>query len=158
MIETPTLPTASARSPAARRIDSSIRTVVVLPFVPVTASHGAASGPAQPPGELDLADHLDAARRRPTANSGWSGRQPGEVTTRSTPAGSSVELGRRTSTPVGQRLGRSRPDRSTSTRAPRGEQRPTAASAGEPGAADQHRPPGESARSQPMSSALSHCR
>ena len=57
----PTLPVATARSPAARSIDSSIRTVVVLPLVPVSASHGAGRA-AQPPGQLDLADHLDAGR------------------------------------------------------------------------------------------------
>ena len=40
MMGRPTLPTAAARSPAANRIDSSICVVVVLPFVPVTPSHG----------------------------------------------------------------------------------------------------------------------
>ena len=38
----PTLPALQARSPAARRIEASICTVVVLPLVPVTVSHGAA--------------------------------------------------------------------------------------------------------------------
>ena len=35
------LPTAAVRLPAARSIDSSMSVVVVLPFVPVTTSHGA---------------------------------------------------------------------------------------------------------------------
>ena len=38
----PTLPALVARSPAARRIEVSICTVVVLPLVPVTVSQGAA--------------------------------------------------------------------------------------------------------------------
>ena len=49
------LPTAAVRRPAAFRIEASIWTVVVLPLVPVTASQGAASRAAQPPGELDVA-------------------------------------------------------------------------------------------------------
>ena len=50
------LPTAAVRSPAALSgSTASIWTVVVLPLVPVTASQGAASGAAQPPGELDVA-------------------------------------------------------------------------------------------------------
>ena len=39
--ETPMLPTAAVRRPAAARIAASIRVVVVLPLVPVTASQGA---------------------------------------------------------------------------------------------------------------------
>jgi hypothetical protein len=38
------LPAATVRRPAAARTAVSIRTVVVLPFVPVTASQGAACG------------------------------------------------------------------------------------------------------------------
>ena len=61
----PTLPAATLRSPAARRIESSIWTVVVLPFVPVTASQGVGlplgPGVTQSPGELDLAPDRDAA-------------------------------------------------------------------------------------------------
>ena len=44
MIGSPTLPTASADSPADCSMASSMCTVVVLPFVPVIASHSAASG------------------------------------------------------------------------------------------------------------------
>ena len=56
------LPTAAVRSPAASRIEASIRTVVVLPLVPVTASQGAGSAvvAAQPPGQLDVAPDRDA--------------------------------------------------------------------------------------------------
>ena len=51
-----------ARSPPARSIAPSMPTVVVLPLVPVTTSHGAGSlGRTQPPGELDLAPDRDAA-------------------------------------------------------------------------------------------------
>ena len=61
-IGSPTLPTATLRSPAARRIASSIWTVVVLPLVPVTASQGVSwFGVAQPPGQLDLAPDRYAA-------------------------------------------------------------------------------------------------
>ena len=38
----PTLPALVARRPAARRIEASMLTVVVLPLVPVTVIHGAA--------------------------------------------------------------------------------------------------------------------
>src|SRR3954467_5923813 len=38
----PRLPAATVRCPSAVNIDASIFTVVVLPLVPVTASHGAA--------------------------------------------------------------------------------------------------------------------
>ena len=40
VIGVPMLPTSSALTPEARRICPSIPTVVVLPFVPVTVSHG----------------------------------------------------------------------------------------------------------------------
>ena len=58
-------PQATASSPAARRIASSMPVVVVLPLVPVTASHVGGSGSARPdpPGQLRLADHRDAGRR-----------------------------------------------------------------------------------------------
>ena len=52
-------------------------TVVVLPLVPVTVSHGAAPhARAHPPGQLDLAPDRDAGCAA-AASSGWSGRQPG---------------------------------------------------------------------------------
>jgi len=40
MMGRPMLPTADVRRPAAASIDSSMLVVVVLPLVPVTASHG----------------------------------------------------------------------------------------------------------------------
>src|SRR5450759_5411547 len=43
----PTLPALVARSPAARRMDASILTVVVLPLVPVIVIHGAAPDEAR---------------------------------------------------------------------------------------------------------------
>src|SRR5690606_10451645 len=86
-IGVPTLPTACARSPAARRMDSSICTVVVLPFVPVTASHGAASRPRSRHAS-STSPHSGRPRSRAAVSSGAVGRQPGEVTTRSTSSGS----------------------------------------------------------------------
>ena len=74
--------------PSARSIASSICTVVVLPLVPVTHSHGAASPgraaarPARPrprPGAPALRACGEAAAR--------DGGSPGEVTTRSTSVG-----------------------------------------------------------------------
>jgi hypothetical protein len=41
----PMLPRGAVRRPAARRIAATMVVVVVLPFVPVTASQGGASGP-----------------------------------------------------------------------------------------------------------------
>ena len=83
----PTLPAAAALSPAARRIDSSIWTVVVLPLVPVTASHGAAPRPARSRQASSTSPHtgMPAAPRRRAAGS--CGASPGEVTTSSVPAG-----------------------------------------------------------------------
>jgi hypothetical protein len=58
------LPTASARSPAARSIAVSMCTVVVLPLVPVRVIQGAAPNRwAQPPGQLDLAPDRHTRRR-----------------------------------------------------------------------------------------------
>src|SRR6185312_586642 len=82
----PTLPVATARSPAARSIDSSIRTVVVLPLVPVSASQGGGFGPRS-----RQASSTSPITSTPAAaaavSSGASGRQPGETTSRSVPAG-----------------------------------------------------------------------
>ena len=81
------------RAPAGRRrIASSIVTVVVLPLVPVTASQGAARRRAapQPPGQLDLADHLDAGGRGGRQQRVRRAASPGEVTTRSVPVGQRV--------------------------------------------------------------------
>ena len=82
----PTLPVATARSPAARRIASSIRTVVVFPLVPVTASHGAApAGRNRQASSTSPITSIPAAAA--AASSGASGRHPGEVTTSAVPAG-----------------------------------------------------------------------
>ena len=80
----PTLPALHARSPAARRIDASICTVVVLPLVPVTVSQGAAplGGRIRHASSTSPQTGMPAAAA--AASSGWSGRHPGEVTTRST--------------------------------------------------------------------------
>ena len=71
-IGSPTLPQAIERSPALRSIASSICTVVVLPLVPVTASHGArvARGPAA------------ARRARPRPRPGPRARPPGRAAAR----------------------------------------------------------------------------
>ena len=82
----PTLPALVARSPAARRIEASICTVVVLPLVPVTVSHGAA--PTR--GRIRQASSTSPQTGMPAAaaatSSGVVGRQPGEVTTSSVPS------------------------------------------------------------------------
>src|SRR4051794_14006228 len=87
MTDTPTLPTASARSPAARRIDSSIRTVVVLPFVPVITSQPAAPG-LRSRHANSSSPSTSMPRSAASANSGLVGSHPGEVTTSAVPAGS----------------------------------------------------------------------
>ena len=96
----PTLPTATAFSPAARRIDSSMPTVVVFPLVPVTASHGA--GPPPPARSTRTCHasstslHTGTSCSRAATRSGWCGGSPGDATTRSArsstvPASSSAE-------------------------------------------------------------------
>ena len=82
----PTLPALQARSPAARRIDASICTVVVLPLVPVTVSQGAAPSRGRSRQASSTSPHTGMPVAAAAASSGWSGRQPGEVTTRSTGA------------------------------------------------------------------------
>src|SRR4051812_18236995 len=79
----PALPTAAERSPAAASMAASIVTVVVLPLVPVTASHGAApvAGRIRQASSTSLQTGTRAAAA--PASTGWSGRQPGEVTTTS---------------------------------------------------------------------------
>src|SRR5699024_3661733 len=78
----PMLPQALALSPAASSIDSSIVVVVVLPLVPVIASHFASLVP-----RIRQASSTSPMTGMPAAaaaaSTGWSGRQPGEVTTRS---------------------------------------------------------------------------
>ena len=83
--------------------------VVVLPLVPVTASHGRRAGRASAGPRRGPQVHRQRRRRRCSAhqasstspitgipacsaavNSGVSGRQPGEVTTRSVPGGGAV--------------------------------------------------------------------
>ena len=83
-------PQATASSPAATRIASSIPVVVVLPFVPVTASHTGGSGASAP---IHHASSGSPTTGTPAAaaaaTSGWSGRRPGPVTTSRVPAGRS---------------------------------------------------------------------
>src|SRR3954454_14165015 len=83
----PTLPAATLRNPAARRIASSIRTVVVLPLVPVTASHGVSWAGSRSRQASSTSPQMGMPRARAWASSGASGRQPGEVTTRSASPG-----------------------------------------------------------------------
>ena len=87
--------------PAARRIDSSMPTVVVLPLVPGDREprRRAAAGravDAHVPRELDLAPHGQRRAPAAAASSGWCGASPGDATTRSArsstvPASSSAE-------------------------------------------------------------------
>ena len=87
----PMLPQAVTVSPAARRIDSSIPVVVVLPLVPVTTSHRRGAGSAR---SIRQASSVSPITSTPaaTAEAGNRpvGRTPGEVTTRPTPAGRST--------------------------------------------------------------------
>jgi hypothetical protein len=85
-------PQATASSPAASRIASSIPVVVVLPLVPVTASqrggpagHTAGSWPSRHASSGSPIISTSAARA--ACARGESGRKPGLVTTRSHPAG-----------------------------------------------------------------------
>jgi hypothetical protein len=111
----PTLPAATLRSPAACRIDWSMPTVVVLPFVPVTPSQGAAPGDrsrqASSGSPITSTPAATAA-----ATSGWSGRNPGEATTRSAGTGVSASPSR--------------------TRAPRSRSRSAAIRSGSPSRSD----------------------
>src|SRR5215218_5597986 len=79
----PTLPAATARSPAACSIDVSIRTVVVLPLVPVSVSQGAAPSRRRIRQASSTSPHTGTPACWAATSSGWSGRQPGEVTTTS---------------------------------------------------------------------------
>ena len=92
----PTLPQATVRRPPARSIASSICTVVVLPFVPVTASHGAGCSGSRSRQASSTSPQTGIPRSTAWASNGAEGDQPGEVTTRSTSSGSSaVEPGPR---------------------------------------------------------------
>ncbi len=86
----PTLPTAALRSPAAVRIACSICTVVVLPLVPVTASHGAACAGSRSRQASSTSPQTGMPRSRAATSSGALGGNPGEVTTTSTSSGSLV--------------------------------------------------------------------
>ena len=57
----PTLPATATGSPAVRQMWPSSSATVVLPFVPVTATKRFGK---QPPGELELPDHRQAALAR----------------------------------------------------------------------------------------------
>src|SRR4051812_25485615 len=83
----PTLPAATLRSPAARRIASSIWTVVVLPLVPVTASQGVSWSGSRSRQASSTSPQTGTPRARAWARSGASGFQPGDVTSRSTWSG-----------------------------------------------------------------------
>ena len=71
------MPTATLRSPAARRIESSICTVVVLPLVPVTHSHGAACSGSRSRQASSTSPQTGMPRSRACASSGAVGFQPG---------------------------------------------------------------------------------
>lgn len=98
MIGVPMLPTARVRSPSAARIEASIRTVVVLPLVPVIPSQAAAPGPRSRQA-ISTSPTTSTPAAAAAANSGLSGFQPGEVTTRSVPSGRVSPSPRRTVIP-----------------------------------------------------------
>ncbi len=102
MIGVPMLPTAVVCSPSAARIEASIRTVVVLPLVPVTPSQAAAGcpeGASRSRQAISTSPTTSTPAAAAAANSGLSGFQPGEVTTRSVPAGRVAPSPRRTVIP-----------------------------------------------------------
>ena len=154
----PTLPTAALRSPAAVRIASSIWTVVVLPLVPVTHSHGAAVSGSRSRQASSTSPHTGMPRAAAWASSGAVGFQPGEVTTTSTSSGSvAVEPGpRRISAPStwSRVASSSRPSAFSSratTRAPRWVRLSAAAKPETPKPATTARTPDQSSR-RPRSS------
>ena len=75
----PTLPHGTHRSPAARKIAPSMATVVVFPFVPVTATSGARR--SRQPSSASPTIALPA--RRKSTGSGWSIGMPGLSTSTS---------------------------------------------------------------------------
>jgi len=84
LIAVPTFPTAAARRPAAVRMEASMPTVVVLPFVPVRVSHGRREGGThctRQASSTSLQQGMPACWAR--SRSGRSGRRPGEATTMS---------------------------------------------------------------------------
>ncbi len=86
-IETPMLPAARVRRPAARSIDSSIRVVVVLPLVPVTTSQGAAPCARRNRQASSSSPQTGTPAPCAAAMIADSGESPGETTSRSTPSG-----------------------------------------------------------------------
>ena len=93
-------PHADAASPPLESISASIAVVVVLPLVPVTASH-VRGEPKQPSWsasqDSSTSPHTGTPAAAAARSNGESGRQPGEVTTRSTAPGA-VKLSRAAST------------------------------------------------------------
>src|SRR5215469_6062221 len=92
-IGVPTFPAAMLRWPAAASMAASIRTVVVLPLVPVMASHCC----RRPPGKVGRSRQASSTSpitstpaSAALASSGVSGRSPGEVTTRPVPGGTAA--------------------------------------------------------------------
>ena len=90
----PTLPAATVRSPAAASTRSSILTVVVLPFVPVRASHSGAPGRRSRQASSTSPTTSTPAAAAATS-SGLSGRQPGLVTTSAVPSGGALSASTR---------------------------------------------------------------
>src|SRR5882757_2707761 len=75
-------PQATALAPAARRMAVSMATVVVLPLVPVTASHtGGSACSAHSRQASSTSPITSIPARAAAASTGASGRQPGAVTT-----------------------------------------------------------------------------
>src|SRR6478672_4614568 len=84
----PMLPLALTRRPAARRIDSSIPVVVVLPLVPVTTSQSRGSPPARSSRQANSTSPITSIpAASAAASSGFVGGMPAEVITKSVPAG-----------------------------------------------------------------------
>src|SRR3954451_8118442 len=75
------------RRPAARRMESSICTVVVLPLVPVTQSHGVSWSGSRSRHASSTSPQTGIPRAVAWASSGAVGFQPGEVTSTSTSSG-----------------------------------------------------------------------
>ena len=83
------LPLAVTCRPAARRIDSSMPVVVVLPLVPVTTSQSRGAPLAWSSRQASSTSPITSmpARRSAAASSGFVGGMPAEVTTRVVPSG-----------------------------------------------------------------------
>ncbi len=153
----PALPTAALRRPAAVSIAASMVTVVVLPLVPVTVSHGAAPVAGRIRQASSTSLHTGTPAPAAPASTGWSGRQPGDVTTRS--AAPSPTAGRASAAPAPRRTcaprvsrmtARSRwagpsPASTTTTRAPRSTRASAAAKPDAPMPATTTRRPAQSA-------------